>query len=66
MYERHITRADAVIDAAELDDLSAREHHGKRFSLRWIVIHMIGETARHAGHADIIREQIDGATGMYP
>jgi uncharacterized damage-inducible protein DinB len=32
-------------------------------SARWIFIHMIEETARHAGHADILREQIDGATG---
>jgi hypothetical protein len=33
-------------------------------SLRRIVTHMIEETARHAGHADILREQIDGATGL--
>ena len=33
------------------------------FSLRWILVHMIEETARHNGHADILREQIDGATG---
>ena len=32
-------------------------------SLRWILVHMIEETARHAGHADIIREQIDGQVG---
>jgi hypothetical protein len=32
-------------------------------SLRWIYVHMIEETARHAGHADILREQTDGATG---
>ena len=32
-------------------------------SLRWIYVHIIRELARHAGHADIIREQIDGATG---
>lgn len=32
-------------------------------SMRWIVVHMIEETARHAGHADILREQIDGTTG---
>jgi Protein of unknown function (DUF664) len=33
-------------------------------SLRSIVVHMTEETARHAGHADILREQIDGATGL--
>jgi len=32
-------------------------------SLRWLLVHMVEETARHAGHADIIREQIDGQTG---
>jgi hypothetical protein len=31
--------------------------------MRWTLVHMIDETARHAGHADIIREQIDGSTG---
>jgi hypothetical protein len=35
-----------------------------KFNLRWIVVHMIEELARHNGHADIIREQIDGATGV--
>lgn len=32
-------------------------------SLRWIYVHMIEETARHVGHADILREQTDGAAG---
>jgi len=36
---------------------------GKIHDLRWAVISVLGETARHAGHADIIREQIDGRTG---
>jgi uncharacterized damage-inducible protein DinB len=36
----------------------------ERVSLRWIYVHMIEETARHAGHADILREQTDGATGF--
>jgi hypothetical protein len=31
--------------------------------VRWVLLHMIEETARHAGHADLIREAIDGATG---
>jgi hypothetical protein len=35
----------------------------QRLPLRWVLSHMIAETARHAGHADILREQIDGATG---
>jgi len=36
---------------------------GTRHTLRWILTHMTSETARHAGHADILREQIDGTTG---
>ena len=35
-----------------------------RVSLRWIYVHMIEESARHVGHADILREQTDGATGF--
>ena len=35
------------------------------WSVRWVLLHLIQETARHAGHADIVRESIDGAT-MYP
>jgi uncharacterized damage-inducible protein DinB len=55
-----------VLDAGGLDALSVREsHHAEegRFSLRWILLHMIEEYARHNGHADLIRESIDGSTG---
>lgn len=38
-------------------------HNGKRRDLRWAILAVIDETARHAGHADIIREQLDGKTG---
>ena len=33
------------------------------YSLRWIIVHMIEEYARHLGHADLLRQAIDGATG---
>ncbi|WP_030147495.1 MULTISPECIES: DinB family protein [unclassified Streptomyces] len=48
-----------------LDDVSEGKHRrtGERFNLRWIYTHMIEEYARHNGHADLIRERIDGATG---
>jgi hypothetical protein len=39
------------------------EHNGKKHDLRWAIGAVLGETNRHAGHADIIREQIDGKTG---
>jgi hypothetical protein len=35
-------------------------------SLRWVLMHLLEETARHAGHADILRELIDGSTGRLP
>ncbi|MFJ9567439.1 DinB family protein [Streptomyces fuscichromogenes] len=48
-----------------LDDLSKGRHRrtGEQISLRWIHTHMIEEYARHNGHADLIRERIDGVTG---
>ncbi|MFC3578230.1 DinB family protein [Streptomyces yaanensis] len=48
-----------------LDDLSRgpSKFTDEPFSLRWIYSHMIGEYARHNGHADLIRERIDGVTG---
>jgi uncharacterized damage-inducible protein DinB len=49
--------------AASLDDLSAQtDRSGEHWSLRWILVHMIEEYARHCGHADLIRESIDGDT----
>jgi len=45
-----------------LDDTVPHDRLGP-VSLRWIYVHMIREHARHVGHADILREQIDGATG---
>ena len=47
-----------------LDQLAARSwSDGRRPSLRWILVHMIEEYARHNGHADLLRESIDGSTG---
>lgn len=55
---------DAVIAAApSLDQLSSIADDRGPVTLRWIVAHLLEETARHAGHADILRELIDGATG---
>ncbi|GAA4558055.1 DinB family protein [Planotetraspora kaengkrachanensis] len=47
----------------DLDTLAKREARGVTVSHRWILVHMIEEYARHNGHADILREQIDGVTG---
>jgi uncharacterized damage-inducible protein DinB len=55
----------AVAEVGDLDALSAKPSRrtGERFNLRWIMLHMIEETARHNGHADLLRENIDGVTG---
>ena len=42
---------------------AAHGPEGRRVSLRWVLTHMIEEYARHAGHADLLRESIDGLTG---
>ncbi len=56
---------DAIVSACDdLDRLCERAlTTPEPLSLRWVLVHMVDETARHAGHADIIREQVDGATG---
>jgi uncharacterized damage-inducible protein DinB len=61
-YLRECERSRDVLAKASLEDTFEHPRRGT-MSLRWIMIHMIEETARHNGHADIIREQIDGATG---
>ena len=48
---------------ASLDDVGRRQRHGQDVSLRWVLVHMVEEYARHNGHADLIRERIDGAVG---
>ncbi|WP_406489288.1 DinB family protein [Streptomyces sp. NBC_01650] len=68
-WQTEIARGREVIVDASLDDsgrLAEQEagYIGERgVSLRWIMMHMIEEYARHNGHADLIREQIDGVTG---
>ncbi|WP_446663922.1 DinB family protein [Flexivirga sp. B27] len=69
LYEHCVQVADGVIANAivgdGLDALSVRAagEPEEPFTLRWIMIHMIEEYARHNGHADFIRQSIDGATG---
>jgi uncharacterized damage-inducible protein DinB len=55
---------EVVAAASDLDQLSVQKRgNGQHFDLRWMLLHLIEETARHAGHADLLREAIDGATG---
>jgi uncharacterized damage-inducible protein DinB len=68
LYDDFTRRADAAIDAAlargglDTESVEASSEDGP-FSLRWILLHMIEEYARHNGQADLIRESIDGETG---
>lgn len=61
-WEREITRARANCADRRLDRTSP--FMGAEVTLRWIYTHMIAEYARHNGHADLIRERIDGRTGV--
>ncbi len=60
-WQAECQRSRAAAARFELDDTGLR--HGVPCSLRWIYVHMIEEYARHNGHADLIRELVDGAVG---
>ena len=61
-YRAASARADAVVQTAGLEE-PCRGADSGGINLRWILAHLLEETARHAGHADILRELIDGSTG---
>lgn len=63
-YERQCALSNEIAAAHALDDVG--KHQGFRAAaatLRWILIHMVEETARHAGHMDAIRELLEGSKG---
>jgi len=64
-YREACDRSRQVMShAASLDQLSVKAlRNGRQFSMRWVLLHLIEETARHAGHADFLREAIDGTVG---
>ena len=66
LYADACERSRAAV--AQVGDLDAQSvgvsrQTGEPFSMRWILLHMLEETARHNGHADLLRENIDGVTG---
>ena len=69
LWQEEVDRARRAVDEAletgDLGQLSKRApwKDGRRMSLRWILTHMVEEYARHNGHADLLRESIDGQTG---
>ncbi|MDQ0932402.1 DinB family protein [Streptomyces turgidiscabies] len=63
-YEEQSARYRELIATHDLNDLAARPvRDGLHVNLRWVILHLIEETARHNGHIDIVRELIDGVTG---
>lgn len=68
-FARARAAADAVIMDHPLDDQRTTPPGlgtGEPVTLRWIILHVLEDTIRHAGHLDILRELIDGRTGTFP
>ncbi|WP_327138836.1 DinB family protein [Nocardia sp. NBC_01327] len=64
LWHEECARSRALVAHCEsLDTVGTHQPSGLDFNLRWILIHMIEEYARHNGHADLLREQLDGHTG---
>jgi uncharacterized damage-inducible protein DinB len=65
-YERQCAQSNEIIAAHSLDEPGKnRDYDEGAASLRWMLLHMLEETARHAGHLDAIRELLDGTKGYY-
>ncbi len=62
-YRARARATDATVRAMPSLAEPTRDGKGVRFDLRWVLLHLINETARHAGHADATRELLDGTTG---
>lgn len=60
-YETECAASRKIAAALGLD--ATGSHRGEPVNLRWVLVHMVEETARHVGHLDLLRENIDGATG---
>jgi hypothetical protein len=54
---------DIVSACHDLDRFATVAYGSQRRTLRWVLVHLVEEIGRHAGHADILREQIDGTVG---
>lgn len=64
-YRAEIERSNAIIAAHDLDTVAVKPRRNRPpMQLRWIMLHMIEEVARHCGHMDLIRESIDGQAGV--
>ncbi|WP_409330512.1 DinB family protein [Trujillonella humicola] len=64
-YAAQCARSNEIVAAAALDDACRNEQYCAGVHLRWVLTHMVEETARHVGHLDAVRELLDGSTGYY-
>lgn len=62
-YRQQAAATDAAVRNLPLDQISDPRSWAEGKELRWVLLHLINETARHAGHADATRELLDGTTG---
>jgi len=64
-YREALDRSNRVVsEATSLDQLSVQPlRSGQFFTLRWVLLHLLEETARHVGHADLLCQAIDGTVG---
>ncbi|MDD9349771.1 MULTISPECIES: DinB family protein [unclassified Mumia] len=62
-YRQQIAACDAILAERDLDDLTAKPRRDFQPNVRWVVAHLVEETARHNGHLDILRELADGEVG---
>ncbi|MFD3699222.1 DinB family protein [Streptomyces sp. NPDC058646] len=63
-WRAEVAFAEGFVDAAPDLDVEGDDAWRGRVSLRWVLVHMVEEYARHNGHADLLRERIDGAVGI--
>jgi uncharacterized damage-inducible protein DinB len=64
IFAREVAAARAVAAGRPLEETFFHQRRGVDMNLRWVYLHMIEEYARHNGHADLLRQRIDGATGV--
>ena len=64
VWEQEIARSREIVDSHSLDDTAKLAYGGQETSLRSVVMQVLIDYARHNGHADLLRERIDGATGF--
>lgn len=64
-YEEQSARYRRLVSDHDLDSTAKRPiRDGRQVDLRWVILHLIEETSRHNGHLDIVRELVDGRTGV--